>query len=76
MFQAKSRASAKTPTIMRDGVIGARRVSGERNVKVLEKSLEPFAFATLLAWDTPEGWNVHARSRLGCGSLLRAIRSH
>lgn len=61
---------------MRDGVIAARRVSEEKHVKVLEKSLEPFASATLLAWDIPEGGNVHARSWLGFGSTLRAKTSH
>lgn len=34
---------------MKDGVIGARRVPEERHMKVLEKLLEPFAYATLLA---------------------------
>ena len=37
---------------MRESVIGAGRVTEERRRKVLEKLLEPFAYATLLAWST------------------------
>lgn len=37
---------------MRESVIRAGRVTEERRRKVLEKLLETFAYATLLAWST------------------------
>lgn len=51
---------SKAGAMMEAGVTGARRVAEERHVKVLETLPEPFAYAALLTWNTPECWNVQA----------------
>ena len=58
---------------MRESVIGAGRVTKERRRKVLEKLLEPFAYATLLAWSTVGCLSVQG----GMGtSIVDSIQLH
>lgn len=70
---------------MRESVIRAGRVTEERRRKVLEKLLETFAYATLLAWSTvdasvyrmawvPASWTASSSTPRALG-ILGILRS-